>query len=1150
MNPVWKGVFVMSFAAAAVAQGAVIAHPREKGRELYLMNIEAYAQKASLDGAIRLYDNGDGSLLFKWFNPDDDTLRASMRQDGYFEAADKVTFKFKVLKKKGNPRLFWRTFHLNNGSYSQEIPLPGENREATCILAAEADQLVDFGLDPSGPIGQGREVVCYGLDIVGAPGEELELLLQEAAVTERTGKTVGIFEPYEKREVYGPLEDLQAVPRTVKKAGPHIYVPGHISQLRQNSYREGIVKLNEMFGGVVGAHFSYPLPPAASRTMREYHELGIPVSMETHQSVGYFDYFTNRGLYLTDSTGFSPSDPATWESRAHRFPWPHHGLDYTRGDEVMVAMKDMIDRAAKLGITEILDIDLIWPWNGRWGYGPEQVEAYRRDLLGTDEGIVLEMVPGTYERLKFHDYLKLFTDVEFTPEMLGIEDFSDYSPVTEAQASNGDDKARTNLFLFVGLYHYELLKFVQRVALYAEKAGIDYIAGSNPEDIANGQDIYLISRLKGVAKYGYEFFGSPAGAQAWYHNLRFYSDNLKRRGKELYIIGEIAPGGHGASIFDHTAAYALYYDVTSAGKMMDYNMQYLEGHAWNGRNSPDPYHQERYQHWAGGARGFLQSHRESGRLPAPKPVAVIASRGILEHQSGLSNGLGQVNNLALLLDQLHYPFDLAGKEALSDGFADQAEILVYCPSQSSPMHFREIERWLLARPGRTLVTHSKVPFSLFRGGFDIKRDLENLNWRPDQSYESYSDIPVSKTGGTLFAFSGVRTAELRLPGIPAGNRTLYEAGNFTPLLKDENGNVLISERKWKNDSRVIYINSEIPSVPDALSRCLVDRAMRFAGASPEAQADPGLSIHRYGFPAGSSVVIWDMEILKAQDAAKSIRIGTKDWTVGENGELVELSPGESVRRLFRRVKLPAREVKLPVSPGEYRVYDFYNDEESLQTVPEGGMLELVFNGSVDIFYFGPAGDSKFRELLEQVRQTRTDVMSLAIRPPELKTLFQFDFETGENLPGEWRNVVPNGSYNRDNPELAHESSRSLLISAPQSGHDRWVLPGLRLDVSRRYRVTARGKMVRPGADDTMGLYVEYLGEDGQFIGAEYGEVLQGVADGEWHDLVLEFTPRVKNVNLLLNVGNGGDGTTNPDSVFCFDDVTISEISYDAPESGR
>ena len=63
-----------------------------------------------------------------------------------------------------------------------------------------------------------------------------------------------------------------------------------------------------------------------------------------------------------------------------------------------------------------------------------------------------------------------------------------------------------------------------------------------------------------MAKYAYEYFGSPFGTYAWYHNMGFYAGNLKRFGRDIYIVGEIFPGGHGATLYNHEAAYAFYYD--------------------------------------------------------------------------------------------------------------------------------------------------------------------------------------------------------------------------------------------------------------------------------------------------------------------------------------------------------------------------------------------------------------------------------------------------------------------------------------------------------------------------------------------------------------------------------------------------------------
>ncbi|UKI33322.1 MAG: hypothetical protein L6W00_07635 [Lentisphaeria bacterium] len=599
---------------------------------------------------------------------------------------------------------------------------------------------------------------------------------------------------------------------------------------------------------------------------------------------------------------------------------------------------------------------------------------------------------------------------------------------------------KRNLFLFLALYHYEYLKFLQKTGLYANSKGIRMVAGTNPEDIANGNDHYLSANLQGVDKLGYEFFGSPAGTFAWYHNMRFFSGHLKKMGKDIYIIGEINNGGHGKTKYSPEAAYAFFYDLSSAAKPSDYNNQYMEA-PWDGRLPSPPYHQGRYGHWAAGAYAFLQSFRERPELPSPRRTAVIASRNILEYQSGFSNGMKQAGNLSLFLDQLHYSFDAAGKEGLFDGFCDAADILVFNPAESSSMHFAAARKWLDAVPGRRLILHSSVPFSQFNGGVNLKKNVREILWHPEKSYDC--NLEKSAGGEELHPGAGACRAE-DVPGALVRRPESHLPMRPQRLSAEESGRSAAPGGE-RTAAGFPHSGGEgrdlLHSCGNAAGSCSGIQpgagGLHHAGGGREAgmRSGSGAGVHLYDVPGGRSP--------RPVGCTVAGRNGEGTVFFAENS--AGKPDGPHPRRTGNRISGISL---LRSSPGDAEEF------------PEG-FIELKSDASCDVIYFG-RDSAVFRETLNRLQSTARKVQALnpenlmrGIRENGRELLVNNGFEQGTSRPDFW-NSFASKQYIKDGKPGAEVrgGKASVVLNSPDGNDCRWyseavaVTPGSPLPAVR------------------------------------------------------------------------------------------------------
>ena len=888
---------------------------------------------------------------FTWVNQDAASKEAAFSQVQNVEGLNKISFDLDITQNTNTAlQVGFSNRYDNSFVYNLSSAETATGRKTVEI------PLNNFMGNYSGLHGKGDEILIFWVKLSGGAAQFAGTLSHFTVQTTHNIQ-LHLFDAAVQPDPFPPsfLYPGSLKPRFVGERKPRVIIAQGSTVLSREQGRPGIERLGALFPGAFGLDFNTNPTSSNQQAVRYYNDRGIKTIFEGHKTVNqYTTYLTYHNFFLQNSEGQPGNIPG------HGL-FPYHGEDTTI-PEVVAVSKAKIDEVAREGFSEFLLIDYTWPWNGRWGYGPPTVRAFVKDLNATDSGISMRDARGAYPKQTFWNYLRLFTDVPFAPADLGLVSWDNYQPVAEKQASNGNLPQKKNFYLFHALWHYEYLKYLQQLGDYAASKGILFYPTVNGEDPMNGTDLYVMANLRHVAKIGYEYFGSPGGTLGWYHTMRWYSDNFQQQGKDISMIGEINGGGNGPTRYNWDVAYAFYYDLTSAAKPIDYNNQYMEG-MWADTPKTDLYQFPRYAHWYAGALGFMQSHREHPALQPAKKTVLVASRGVLEYQPGF-NSLAQTGNLALLLDQLHIPFDAAGKEGFA-AFAKNATNLVYCPAESSPMHMKALKQWLAQGAGKTLIMQSLAPFSFSNGTLGLNPGLTadltwagKANWNDFQKAETLS---VNRDLAMILKRINNQVLTLSVNGQTASaQRDVYKldkAPDAQTVFASNEGVPLIS-RLRRGANSILYIHARL-GLPDFTAktdfdRLLMSKAMSIAGIIPEAQSPPQTMIHLYDVAGGHSAVLWDSPTIAAQDPKNYYARLALD------------------KPIICSLKVKAN------TP--YIVYHFYENRTQVARSDAEGNLPLDMKSSNELFYYGEAGDALFQQTLAQARQTRKKLAGVEPEP--------------------------------------------------------------------------------------------------------------------------------------------------------------------------
>jgi len=576
------------------------------------------------------------------------------------------------------------------------------------------------------------------------------------------------------------------------------------------------------FPGAFGVDYATQLYPGETGSTAAYEAAGVRPIYEGHMT----DVFARRVTVnypegLTRNDGFTINNTATpWSTadQSNLTAMLNLTVRTTAIDAFNLAEAKM-NAVFRAGFDEFLLTDYIWPYmGGDWGYGTSELAAYRNALNGlpiagyttpanrTGNPMIWNPATGTFQAMSFWQYVALFTDHAYTPAQLGLSSWNSYTPVTKSVAQTGTYAQQLNYFLYDCLWHYQYLHFASELGTYAHAVSRTFQASVNSEDPSDGTDMSLLPRVQYVNKVGYEFFGNPLYNQAWYRVFPWYASKVAGSGQAISMVGEIASGGWGPSRYDAATAYAHYYAATMSARPSDYNNQYMDHNNW-----ADPAQRDaRYAHWMAGALAFTEGWKElPATVPAQPPVVLVASRGVIEFQSDFTNDFNQLYNAAPFLDAMHLPFVECGRDDLANyALAATTQVLVYCPAESNARDWTALQTWLSTGSGKTLITHSGVPFSLNDGTHRFGQSPSNTttNAAFPTINPSYSGLVQTITVGS--------------------NQLLY--------------------------------------LPADTSAAWAAAFALLPAVTPEVTAPSSLTVQSYAVPGGRSYVAWDIATLNSQ----------------------------------------------------------------------------------------------------------------------------------------------------------------------------------------------------------------------------------------------------------------------------------------------
>ncbi|EIQ01806.1 hypothetical protein OpiT1DRAFT_00381 [Opitutaceae bacterium TAV1] len=742
------------------------------------------------------------------------------------------------------------------------------------------------------------------------------------------------------------------------------------------------------FPGQFGLDFNITRQTRTPAVVATYAHADIPAIFETHlsRSAGLATAH-NRRLFATRHDGYSPNHPLRtdpqWAAAAR-----NNALDTTHPDVFRLVRDDML-AVFDQGFSEYLIIDYVWPWfGGKWGYGDTAIAQWKTYLKDNPRSLSLVAPDAEWT---FADYWSHFTSLPLTPATFGWENWEAFACGDEF-APPGPENAR-RLKLFNALWHYHHLAFLDRLGREAALHGGRLAISINPEDINNGTDLYLMSRLRHLHALGMEYFGSPRALNALSHTMPFLRTFRNRGGPRLDLIGEINGGGHGPSRYDRDTAFAFYYAATATALPSNYNNQYVES-LWPELQKLNDAQRGRFDHWFAGAHAFLLRHAEEAETrhapPPPPSVTVVASRSVLDYQPGSTNSLAQARNVASLVASLNIDFLQSGRDVW-DPAATSASVLIWSPAVSTPGELAKLRTWIDTGSQRILIVHGGTPWRTDSSPEQVVQ--APVLWREGRSYlENVKESDPPPPSAAFWPAPSVKRRQpIRLEGADTGADASVMMTTDLWLPDKENGGdveillenspppssrgnpresrlPLINRWRLRNGNQILQITPDLdaragPGATSAadtavrdISRSILEYALRAAGVDSFACRLPGWQIKRYPVAGGHVFTAWDQTILQQQERHRP-------------------------RAYYDRAPLPggAINLELQVQPGsDYLVYSIFGDagEAGGPRVVRGdarGLLAVPLTHSCEVVYLGE-NTAAFRHVIQRAAEAHASVV--------------------------------------------------------------------------------------------------------------------------------------------------------------------------------
>ncbi len=732
---------------------------------------------------------------------------------------------------------------------------------------------------------------------------------------------------------YEPLGPAVA-PQPEPSAG-RCYFPFDGGRLSVEAYLRTPGRLGEIVGavGTPIAGYTASLPRERASLAAE----GIPSIYYSSFSSGYAKYLTRRQAWDVCADGrslnFVHPMQTTWDGQ--------HTISYAH-PAVTEALSHKADALLAAGLGTWMVVDYTFPWfDGWWGYSDAMREAYRADLAGADEGLFLR---GRAEPLRFAEYFRSYNGFAPTPADLGLSAWSEFEPPRSDEPDSPRQRARVATWFT--LRSYEWLKLPDRVGRRMRDGGGNPLwIVPNPEDSYGSSDYAYLVRSQGVGNLFPEWFGCIGwAAEAGYASLPPLRETADEGGCRLSIIQETGAGGHAAPYLDWRAAYCGVYALAAAGRLDDFDNDFLDQQPFASMSDPAQGADEfaRFRDGVAKALAFRQARAETARRPATD-VLCVAGRPPAYGAGSIYFGLDQPHSLAPGLSRAHVRFDLRDSLDL-ERVLDRYRVVFYSPRAPRRGDLARLRAWLEGGEGRVLVTHSFVPtrdaaeWWHFDGG-------PGLGGGDGRLLGLGSIGPAAGVSATVTEATDPWAAALPVGATLRARAPLTTCAEGRALIAGEAGALLTEARVGRG--RVLYLHWSPGSLDGDVESDLWTAAATELGLPVTGSTDAECPVQVFDVPGGRSVLAWDAPAMRA-------------WSF-------EYRPG--IAPLAFAAPDSDHTVALPEAGAGAVVYDFWRDE-----MATGPALRLE-GDLAGLWYVGP-DTPEFRATLEAARALRAKLRDL------------------------------------------------------------------------------------------------------------------------------------------------------------------------------
>lgn len=654
----------------------------------------------------------------------------------------------------------------------------------------------------------------------------------------------------------------------------------------------------------------------ASEFVRAMNDMGVIVLSEGHDN--------------------PPPDEVIAQGRAamnihgEAYPDQYHNADKTNPAN-LEHLQRKLEFSAHAGAAVYRSVDYVWQHIGGaiWGYSDAAKSRWIEDLQGKDERIEILETDGSRRRADFREYFNSYFGYSMEPKDCGLTDWADFRP---PNADEPDSPARRNkLRLFVALYHYEWVKFLNESVRPYDGMGMRAQPTLNPESQFNGTDLYWMLKSSLTRGWCTEWWHSAPVIVPVYYHAGYYGNVANKFQKEIIHLGETGAAGNGFGVIPNywcnMANYLITYVKSAACDAKVMNDQYWAATYQRMTAPGDSMPYEMYTGFRSAWSGFLQSKNDHAVKPA-SGVLVIQNRAVMDNITPFDVGAGTApRSIARDLIEQNFTYD-GGAFPISDAY-DLANyrVIVHTPNETPRGFGKQLRQWLSAAPGRTLITHSDI----------VNREAGPVTSLTDddavfRAGKGLEGLPVLRPGNVSSGVLKVSDPELRKILAPwAGKTVKFPA----PLADAPGGTVLatVGDAPLLSEfsvggSRIVYLhNTPITGGAEGrkLQKALVAAAMRRAGITPAAFAPEERRVLVFNRNNSSGRVVFIIDI----EAEPKMERDGKIYRVYQ-----ALNPAAS------------GSIRLAGSvPGKtYRCTDMITGDSFDAAADSDGLLELPFDG--------------------------------------------------------------------------------------------------------------------------------------------------------------------------------------------------------------